>query len=154
MLAHLGLCKEESCTFCCHSVASSSFFLLASSRREILAVNSASSEAWDNIETAVTHTVHFKHTRMYSRLLFVCWELCEKMYKYPNKPNTNQLFLGFLLVCGLFGQLCLGLLSGLLLFIQPLGLLPRPRSLLLKLHGKAGLCLEFCGRADIQTCYT
>lgn len=47
----------QSCTFCCHSVASSSFFFLASSSREILDVNSASSEAW-NIRPSVTKTVH------------------------------------------------------------------------------------------------
>lgn len=46
-LSHLvhEVINEVCVTLCCHSVASSSFFLLASSRREIFAVNSASSEA-------------------------------------------------------------------------------------------------------------
>lgn len=70
---------EEFCTLCCHSVASSSFFLLASSRRTILAVNSASSEAWDKIETPVTHTVHLKKIRIKT-------QNCVQKHKYLHKP--------------------------------------------------------------------
>lgn len=157
-LSHLvhEVINEVCVTLCCHSVASSSFFLLASSRREIFAVNSASSEAC-NESSPCCYSYRTIYGFKQSEIIRQTPEPCKcRSIKHMTvwhcsqhqSNNTHQLLLSLLLVCSLSGQLRLGLLGCLPVSLQPLSLLPRFLSFLLELHGAASLFLKLCGRAD------